>query len=83
MKKCLKYHMYYFGDQVLSEFTGSPRPWGKRSLQKNIALSFALKKSVIMSSVGAMSGKAFLKAITICTDSKYQWETASKTYFFS
>ena len=78
--------MYYFGDQVLSEFTGSPRPWGKRSLQKNIALSFALKKSVIMSSVGAMSGKAFLKAITICTEdtvSKYQWETASKTYFFS
>ena len=39
-----------------------------------------------MSSVGAMSGKAFLKAITICTEdtvSKYQWETASKTYFFS
>lgn len=71
---------------MLSEFTGSPRPWGKRSLQKNIALSFALKKSVIMSSVGAMSGKAFLKAITICTEdtvSKYQWETASKTYFFS
>lgn len=60
--------MYCFGDKVLSEFTGSPLPWGKRSLQKNIALSFAFKKPVIMSSVGAMSGKAFLKAITICTE---------------
>ena len=41
---------------------------GKEKPSEEYSIKFCLKKWVIMSSVGAMSGKAFLKAITICTE---------------